>query len=185
MSNVNWDAYAQELRHVAERRELGVHTVHALTQAAYLCEIRARQLGGMECDDAPTPVRGTPRVCIESPLRGDVMTNVLYADCCMFDALVHDEAPFLGHLLYPRVLDDAENYDRERGINAHLAWLRRCDRVALYIDLGVSSGMAEAARLAHELGLPVVERELGAGWRKMASFLRATKHFLVTEGKVT
>jgi hypothetical protein len=118
------------------------------------------------------------RVCIESPLSGDVARNVLYADAAMLDSLLRDEAPFLGHLLYPRVLNDAYPEDRARGIRGHLAWLRVSDCVALYVDLGISNGMKEAIVLAGELRLPVVERKLGYGWMESISYRRPTKGFL-------
>lgn len=86
------------------------------------------------------------RVCIESPLRGEVSRNVSYADACMLDALRRGEAPFLGHLLYPRVLDDARPEDRDLGIAAHIAWLRFADMLAVYSDRGIHRRHAARAR---------------------------------------
>jgi hypothetical protein len=107
-----------------------------------------------------------PCVCVESPFGGDVALNVQYADACMYDSFTRGEAPFLGHLLYTRVLDDALSPDRTRGVNAHLAWLRRSDYVAVYVDLGVSPGMQLAIDLAAKLGLPCPRRTLGEGWQQ-------------------
>jgi len=104
------------------------------------------------------------RVVIESPLRGEVERNVLYADACMLDSLRRGEAPFLGHLLYPRVLDDAREADREAGIAAHVAWIRGGELVAVYTDLGVTEGMRKAVALAFSLRMPVEYRELGPDW---------------------
>lgn len=117
------------------------------------------------------------RVCVETPLRGDYERNVLYADACMLDALERGEAPFLGHLLYPRVLNDADPVHRAKGIAAHLAWLRAAELVVLYTNLGVSDGMAEAVMLANGLKLPVIERELAPGWMQTIAYRRPTKGF--------
>src|SRR5262252_7052468 len=104
------------------------------------------------------------RVCIESPLRGEVPRNVTYADACMLDALRRGEAPYLGHLLYPRVLDDARPEDRELGIAAHIAWLRFADMLVVYTDRGITDGMQRALELAHTLRIPIEYRQLGPAW---------------------
>lgn len=104
------------------------------------------------------------RVCVESPLRGDVARNARYAQCCMLDCLSRNEAPFLGHLLYPLVLDDESPEHRELGIDAHLTWLAAADFVAVYFDLGVTSGMEAAITRATDRGIPHMFRRLGAEW---------------------
>lgn len=104
------------------------------------------------------------RVCIESPLRGDVARNVAYADACMLHALQRGDAPFLGHLLYPRVLDDALPEDRDLGISGHVAWLTVAEAVVVYLDYGVTAGMEHAIELARTLHIPVEYRQLGDGW---------------------
>jgi hypothetical protein len=104
------------------------------------------------------------RVCVESPFRGDVTRNVLYADACQLDCFSRNEAPFLGHLQYPRVLNDGDRVQRDLGIAAHLAWLRCCELLAVYIDLGITDGMKLAISLADDLGIVVSRRELGPRW---------------------
>jgi hypothetical protein len=104
------------------------------------------------------------RVCVESPLRGDYARNIAYADACMLDALRRGEAPFLGHVMYPRVLNDVEPADRELGIAAHLAWLAAAELVALYVDYGISSGMTRAIERAQSACIPVEQRRLGPMW---------------------
>lgn len=122
---------------------------------------------------------GTDRraVCIESPLKGDIARNVRYADACMLDALERGEAPFLGHLLYPRVLSDFKPEHRESGIGAHLTWLRRADVVVVYGDLGVSSGMQAAIDLAESIGIPVEYRLLGDDWEQGFGHVTGTPGF--------
>jgi len=175
MTDIDWNHVADRVREAAKLGRFSDEIDHALSLSASLCFMHWQVRRGMLADDEPTPVTGTPRVCLESPLRGEVATNLLYADCCLFDSLTRDEAPFAGHMLYPRVLDDTQLYDRERGINAHLAWLRKCDLVAVYLDRGMSHGMAEAVELAQRLHIRVVERKLGADWGRMAQQLRATR----------
>jgi len=118
-------------------------------------------------------------VCIESPLRGDIARNVRYADTCLLDALMRGEAPFLGHLIYPRVLDDSIPHHRSWGIDAHVAWLRRAERLVVYVDLGISSGMAAAMAVAREISLPIEHRTLGVGWERFMYQACPTPGFLV------
>lgn len=105
------------------------------------------------------------RVCVESPFKADNQAafarNIAYADACMWDSLHRGEAPFLGHLQYPRVLDDTHPDMRELGIAAHCAWLLGAEFVAAYVDLGITAGMDKAISLAHRHGISVVTRELG------------------------
>lgn len=125
----------------------------------------------------------SPRcVCVETPLRGDTARNVLYADACMLDCLQRGEAPFLGHLLYPRVLNDADPHDRARGIEAHLAWLRRADFIAVYSDLGITDGMRQAIDLAREIGMPFQYRQLAEGWQQRVAAISRTRDFLARTG---
>lgn len=130
------------------------------------------------------PFKAT-RVCVESPLSGDIEINVLYADACMLDCLKRGEAPFLGHLLYTRVLNDQLAIDRQAGISAHLEWLRVAEIVTLYTDFGQSHGMRLAADLAFALRIPIEYRELGEGWReRIESARRATPGFFLRQAVV-
>lgn len=118
------------------------------------------------------------RVCVESPFRGDVPHNVRYADACLLDSLARGEAPFLGHLLYPRVLNDDHDAHRKWGIEAHLAWLHAAERVAVYVDLDVTSGMIRAITRAEQLGIPHEYRRIGVDWEtRHASYARPTPRF--------
>lgn len=183
--DVDWSEIATTLRRIEPSvglrgANLPGSQVDALRQAAVLCELRDREARALRAEaEWPKGPDGSwpERVCVESPLRGEYERNVLYADACMLDCLQRGEAPFLGHLIYPRVLDDEDAEDRARGIESHLAWLRGSHRVAIYIDLGVSTGMAAAVAMANELRLPVVERTLGAGWIKWIGNARSTSGF--------
>jgi hypothetical protein len=106
-----------------------------------------------------------PRVCIESPLRGDYTRNLVYADALMLDSLRRGEAPFLGHLLYTRVLDDAFIGDRDVGIDAHCAYVLAADHLVVGMDLGPpTDGMQHAIDLAEAHEIVAVPRWLGDDW---------------------
>jgi hypothetical protein len=106
-----------------------------------------------------------PRVYVASPLRGDGtvdrMTLMAYAWRCMRDSLDRGEAPYLPHLLYPRVLDDAIASEREQGIRAGQMWLAAADKLALYTDYGVSKGMEAEGDYAVEAGIEIEVRKIG------------------------
>jgi hypothetical protein len=122
-------------------------------------------------------VRRRRCVCIESPLSGDYERNVRYADAAMADALKRGEAPFLGHLLYPRVLDDRAPEDRDAGIEAHVSWLLRADAVIAYVDFGITTGMKLAIERALAEHIPVEERSLGEHWDSPDVTARSTRGF--------
>ena len=100
------------------------------------------------------------RVIIESPYAGDVEKNIGYAQAALRDSLQRGEAPLASHLLYTQVLDDSIPEERSQGISAGLAWLPLADICAVYIDLGISPGMAKAIEAANAAGIPVVQRSL-------------------------
>ena len=63
-------------------------------------------------------------VIIESPFKGNTPAeeaeNIAYAKEAMRDSLYRGEAPFASHLLYPQMLDDADEDERRMGIEAGL-----------------------------------------------------------------
>lgn len=102
------------------------------------------------------------RVVLESPYAGDVERNVRYARACVRDSLLRGEAPIASHLLYtqPGILNDNVPAEREQGIAAGLAWLAAAEASVVYIDLGISRGMAHGIATARAAGLPVEMRRL-------------------------
>ena len=102
------------------------------------------------------------RVVLESPYRGDVATNEVYARACVLDALRKGEAPFASHLLYTQtgILDDNDPEGRELGMRAGRAWIAPADKMVVYIDPGISPGMLRAIREAHKLRLTIEYRRL-------------------------
>lgn len=105
----------------------------------------------------------TPTI-IESPYAGDRARNSKYLRCALYDSLMRDEAPFASHAIYPLVLNDIDEKEREQGIQAGYAWWPAAARIAFYIDLGWSSGMRRALELAVNANLPFETRSLGVDW---------------------
>ena len=109
------------------------------------------------------------KVIIESPYKPDryngrdLFQNLAYARDCMSNSLSRGESPFLSHLLYTQVLDDAIPEERHLGMSSALAWYAVADLCAVYIDLGISEGMASGIEHAKEIGLTVEERTLYNG----------------------
>ncbi len=102
------------------------------------------------------------RVIVESPCAGGVERNIAYARACARDSLARGEAPFASHLLYtqPGILDDGDGEQRRLGIDAGLAWLEVAHLVAVYTDLGITSGMKEAIARAEKEGRETVFRSI-------------------------
>ena len=104
-------------------------------------------------------------VAIESPYAGDVERNLRYVRAAMADCFARGEYPIASHALYtqPGVLRDEVPGERERGINAGLAWAAKAEARVVYLDLGRSRGMLEGIRHAETIGQPVIYRRL-PGW---------------------
>jgi hypothetical protein len=124
-------------------------------------------------------------VIIESPYQGTSdndeiraaqrANNVRYARRALRDSLLRGEAPFASHLLYTQrgVLDDLVPEQREHGIAAGLALGLRADATVVYVDRGMSDGMAEGIRAAEKAGRPVEWRSLAKSPEEAAN--RATQ----------
>lgn len=89
------------------------------------------------------------RVVIESPYAGgtdaEIAVNVDYARRCLRDSLQRGEAPIASHLLYTQsgVLDDKDPAQRKQGITAGFVWGDLADATIVYVDRGISPGMAQ------------------------------------------
>ena len=101
-------------------------------------------------------------VIVESPLRGDFVRNQRYARLCLLHCLQRGEAPLASHLLYAHsdILDDAVPQERTLGMEAGFAWGEKADLVAVYTDLGISSGMLDGVKRAGERQISVEYRKL-------------------------
>jgi hypothetical protein len=105
-------------------------------------------------------------VILESPYAGDVDANLAYARACLRDSLARGEAPMASHLLYtqPGVLRDDVPEERQRGVDAGLAWGRVADATVVYTDRGITRGMECGIEAAKAAGRPIEYRTLGTGY---------------------
>lgn len=105
-------------------------------------------------------------VLVESPFAGrtveETVRNVRYLRAALRDCLLRGEAPFALHALYTLegVFDDTVPQERRTGIEAGLAWGRRAELTAVYIDLGMSEGMRIGIARAISEGRPVEHRSI-------------------------
>lgn len=102
-------------------------------------------------------------VILESPYRGGMThreKNVDYARRCLADSLERGESPLASHLLYPQVLDDEDEEERQKGLEAGLAWARHAEATVVCIDEGISAGMLEGIKHAHAVERRVELRSL-------------------------
>lgn len=106
------------------------------------------------------------RVVIESPLsastREGIEKNKEYARRAVRDSLRRGEAPYASHLFFdqPGILDDTIPAERELGMVAGFCWGEAADKVVVYQDHGISSGMRIGIDYAMARGLPVEYRRL-------------------------
>ena len=101
-----------------------------------------------------------PLVFICSPYAGDVETNITYARDALLHSLRRGEAPIAPHLLYPQALRAGD--DRRLGMVAGKTILARCSLLAVYVDLGESSGMRSEVSFAMRQGIPIERRRIGS-----------------------
>lgn len=99
-------------------------------------------------------------VIIESPLAGNVESNIQYARNAMHDSLIRGEAPFASHLLYTQVLDDLYPKERVMGIDAGLHIGSFANATVVYTDRGISRGMQIGIDRAKKEGREVVYRSI-------------------------
>jgi hypothetical protein len=102
-----------------------------------------------------------PLVIIESPFAGEVERNKTYARRCVLDSLKLGEIPFASHLIYTQVLDDTIPEERKIGMDAGWEVIRYSEYSVVYLDYGISRGMAEGIKIAQDIGHKVYNREIG------------------------
>ena len=90
------------------------------------------------------------RVILESPYKGLVERNKIYAKECMKHSISLGEAPIASHLLYTQegILNDEIEEERQLGIDLGLAWKDVAEAHVFYIDFGISAGMKYAIEYA-------------------------------------
>jgi hypothetical protein len=110
------------------------------------------------------------RVLVESPYgspqQSIIVRNEFYARACLADAFARGEAPFASHLLYTQaaVLRDNDPAERRLGIAAGLLWGMCAELTAVYVDLGITSGMIQGITHAEKENRPIEYRCLSDAW---------------------
>lgn len=98
-------------------------------------------------------------VIVESPYAATPYRTLAqhreYLLAALADCFRRGESPMASHHLYPEILKDEDPYERELGIMAGMAWGAHCDLVAVYSQLGVSSGMSQAIAHYKAAGKPL------------------------------
>jgi hypothetical protein len=111
-----------------------------------------------------------PIVVIETPYNAadeaGVRRNIRFARACVRDSLMRGEAPFASHLLYtqPGILNDRVPEERAHGIEAGFDVGAAASLTALYMNLGMSRGMALGAEAANRCNRVVESRRLPDDW---------------------
>lgn len=107
------------------------------------------------------------RVVIESPLSPSngrtFAENIEYARRCCLDSLSRGEACYASHIFFTQFQDDTIPDQRRAGMEAGFVWGEAAEMVAVYVDFGVSKGMAEGIEKAEARGIPVEHRSIGGG----------------------
>lgn len=97
---------------------------------------------------------------IESPFAGNVKFNKEYAKLCVKDSINRDETPFASHLFYTQVLNDGIESERDLGLKLGFNIMKLAARVAVYTDLGISTGMKLGIKNATNLNLIIEYRKV-------------------------
>jgi hypothetical protein len=106
------------------------------------------------------------RVIIESPYAGKISDNTAYLKRCLRDSIDRGEAPLASHLLYPYVLREDLQAERQLGIELGYEWWYGARCIVFYCDKGWSPGMKAALERAQRTGKEVEFRcldNLGVG----------------------
>lgn len=103
-------------------------------------------------------------VIVESPFRATEHRTEAqhreYLRCALADCIRRGESPFASHHLTPEVLQDDSPYERALGIRLGLAWGAHADLIAVYSQLGCSSGMMQAIQHYKAAGKRIEWREI-------------------------
>lgn len=120
-------------------------------------------------------------VALESPYQSEdpkiLKRNIAYAIQASKHSLSLGDVPYPSHLIFTQLVGADGNIDyvhdgivdefsgtREAVIEATCEIRRRCDAIVMYVDFGVSNGMAYAAEFARKHNIPVEERRLPADY---------------------
>ena len=95
----------------------------------------------------------TAYIC--SPYRGDTARNVAYARELVKEAIAWGFAPICPHLYLPQILDDDNPKERETALRVGLELLNGCSVLIVGTRYGISKGMQDEIKRAHELDMAI------------------------------
>lgn len=90
-----------------------------------------------------------------SPYRGDTARNVTYARELVKEAIACGLSPICPHLYLPQILDDDKPAEREQALRVGLELLNGCDVLIVGTRYGISKGMQDEIKRAHELNMAI------------------------------
>lgn len=104
-------------------------------------------------------------VIIESPYIHQTVQGLgvhrHYLKLCLTDSMERGEAPFAAHGYFTSWLNDRDKRHRELGFRLTRPFLHAAALVAVYTDLGISTGMSQGIEIGRRAGKPIVYRALG------------------------
>ena len=101
-------------------------------------------------------IRSRPKIYVVSRYAGNIKKNVAAAIRCCQYVIREGGIPVASHLLYPCMLRDHVDEERELGTGFGMALLAVCEEVWIFRDeLGLSAGMQAEEQEARRLGKPI------------------------------
>lgn len=98
-------------------------------------------------------------ITIESPYAPSAQytleQNCSYLDECIRFTIHQGETPVAGHRMYTSCLDDQDPVQRKLGIVMHNRLIDASSQVWVFIDHGISAGMAQGIYYCHLLNKPL------------------------------
>jgi hypothetical protein len=109
-------------------------------------------------------------VFVGSPYRGDISTNLAYADAIEDDCYSKGEVPFLPHKSKLTIFyNDSDPIQRAKAIKSGLSVMDKFKYAVFYIDRGWSDGMLEEYTHAKNNGYEIQKRNLNGYTKEVAT----------------
>lgn len=84
-----------------------------------------------------------------------------YAMRAVKDSIAKSEAPLAFHAFYYEVLNVRNPIERDIGLQSQISWVKGCERVVVYVDLGITPAMQVVINAAQTKSKPVEYRTIG------------------------
>lgn len=103
-------------------------------------------------------------IVIESPFASNTWhteeDHRIYLQDCIRDCIRRGETPYASHQMLTAALNDADEEERRIGMEAGFDMAEQIGRIAVYMDHGVSHGMAQGISRHRARGLQIEYRWL-------------------------